>query len=99
MAVRSCLLAVGLLHVPLAATPTERRRLRVELAMTAANSGYALVETFEVSDNGLQEDVAFRELELVARQVDAAAVVVAGDVDLRRVQEVAGRVRMVVVGV
>lgn len=98
MPARTCQLAVGLLHVPLATTSTERRRLRVELAMTAANSGYALVETFEVSDNGLQADVVFRELEVVARQVDAAVVVVAGNVDLQRVHEVAERVRMVVVG-
>lgn len=97
MAARSCLLAVGLLHVPLATMPAERRRRRVELAVAAAESGYALAETFEMSDNALQEDVAFQELEAVAAQVDAAAVVVAGAVDLQRVHGVAVRVRMVVV--
>jgi hypothetical protein len=89
-------LAVGLLqHRPYASQP-ERSQSRIELALKAAGAGFALVEIFETGGNGLREDVAFEELEVVARQVDAAAVVVAGEVDIERVHEVAARLRMVV---
>lgn len=94
---RALTLAVGLLYVPPGTPTADQGRMRVELALKAASNGHARVETFETGDRGLQEDVAFQDLEAVAVQVDAAAVVFAGEVDLPRLHEVAERVRMVVI--
>jgi hypothetical protein len=90
-------LAVGLLHHRPYASQSERSHGRIDLALLAASHGYALVEVFETGSKGLREDIAFHELEGVARQVDAAALIWAGEVDTERVREVAWRLRMVVV--
>lgn len=45
MPVRVPPLAVGLLYVPFAATAAERRQRCICLALAAARTGYALVET------------------------------------------------------
>jgi hypothetical protein len=90
-------LAVGLLQVPQHTSQAARTRARIALALKAAAEGYALIETFEAGSNGLQEDVAYLALEDLAVQLDAGALVYAGDVDLARVQDVADRARMVLV--
>jgi hypothetical protein len=97
MSSTSARLAVGLLHHRPFAGQSERSQYRIELALLAASHGYALVEVFQTGGNGLREDVAFQELEIVGHQVDAAAVIWAGEVDAERVGEVAWRLRMVVV--
>ena len=62
-------LAVGLLHHRPFASQSERSQGRIDLALLAASQGYALVEIFETGSNGLREDIAFQELEGVARPV------------------------------
>jgi hypothetical protein len=90
-------LAVGLLHHRPFASQSERSRSRINLALLAASHGFALVEVFETGSNGLREDIAFQELEAVARQVDAVAIVWSGNVDLARVRDVADRLRLVII--
>ncbi|MDQ1246641.1 MAG: hypothetical protein QG597_1009, partial [Actinomycetota bacterium] len=58
-------LAVGLLHYRPYASQSERSQGRISLALLAASKGYGLVEVFETGSNGLCEDVAFQELEIV----------------------------------
>jgi hypothetical protein len=89
-------LAVGLLHHRPYAGQSERRQNRIELALIAVAKGYALVEVFETGSNGLSQDLAFQELEAVARQADAAALVWGGDVDVARVCDVADRLRLMI---
>lgn len=90
-------LAVGLLHHRPYAGHSERSPARIQLALMAVGRGYALVEILEAGSNGLREDVAFQELEAIARQVDADAIIWAGEVDLERIRDLAWRLRMVVI--
>lgn len=90
-------LAVGLMQAAPHATQAERTQVRIALALAAARHGYALVETYETSGNVVMDEVALREMEALAIRLDADAVVYAGEVDRPRVEEVAARVRMVVV--
>jgi hypothetical protein len=89
-------LAVGLLHHRPYAGQPERSQGRIDLALIAAAQGYALVEVFDTGSNGLSQDIAFQELEAIARQVDAVAVVWSGNVDVARVGDVADRLRLVI---
>ena len=85
--------------MPVNATQAERTQARIALALKAAAEGYALIQTYETDGSGVKEDVAFQALEELAVELDAQALVYSGDVDLRRVHEVADRVRLVVLPV
>lgn len=90
--------AVGLLYVSPIATLRDRSEARIALALRAAQEGYALIETYECGGNALNEDVALEALEELAFRLDAVAVLYAGPVNMVRVQDIAKRVRMVVIG-
>jgi len=91
-------LAVGLLRIAADATSAERSRARIALALHANEAGYALVETFETSNSGVNEETALRALEELAVRLEADALVYAGPVDLEQVHDVADRVRLMVIG-
>jgi hypothetical protein len=93
-------LALGLIHVPEGSWETATRsQARIALALQANKEGYALVETLEVGVNGLKDDAQFATLEELVVRLDAEALLVSGQVDDERVQEMAGRLRLVVVAV
>ena len=90
-------LAVGLVHQPVSALPTERKQARIALALHANHEGYALVETFEVGDSPSRDAATLLALEELAQRMEATAVIVSGDVDREKVEAIAEWVRMVVI--
>lgn len=93
-------LALGLLQVPEGEWETATlSQARIAVALQANAEGYALVETLEVGVNGLKDDAQFATLEELAVRLDAEALLVSGQVDEERVQEMAGRLRLMVVAV
>jgi hypothetical protein len=92
-------LALGLMYASASATQAQRTQDRIDLAIRAADAGYALVETYETSGHGIQEDLAFEALEMMATRLRTRALVYSGDVDLQRVNEVAKRIRLLVLEV
>jgi hypothetical protein len=91
-------LALGLIQVPEGSWETATRsQARIALALRANKEGYALVETLEVGVNGLKDNAQFATLEELAVRLDAEALLVSGEVDEERVEEMAGRLRLVVV--
>jgi hypothetical protein len=97
--VRPTPLAIGLLGLAPHASQAERTKARIALALRAADGGYALVETFE-TDGGdrVKEDAAFTALEELAERMDAQAVICGGVFNRHRVEQVAWRARLVVIG-
>jgi hypothetical protein len=93
-------LALGLIQVPEGAWETATRsQARIALALQANKEGYALIETLEVGVNGLKDDAQFATLEELAVRLNVEALLVSGPVDGARVEELAGRLRLVVVAV
>jgi len=90
-------LAVGLVHQPVSALPSERKQARIDLALHANAEGYALVETFEVDDSATRNAATLLALEELAQRVEAVALIVSGDVDREKVEAIAEWVRMVVI--
>ena len=93
------LIQLGLIQVPEGTRGTARSAARIALALRANEEGYALVETLEVGGNGLKDDAQFQALEELAVRLDIEALLVSGPVDEAWVEELAGRLRLVVVSV
>jgi hypothetical protein len=74
----------------------KRADLRISLTLHAADEGYAVAEVFEVGAGHARDEAAFAALEELAERIDAQAVVMSGPVDRARVEDVAGRVRLMV---
>jgi hypothetical protein len=90
-------LALGLIQLSEGAWETAAvSQARITLALQANEEGYALVETLEVGVNGLKDDAQFATLEELAVRLNAEALFVSGAVDEERVQEMAGRLRLMV---
>jgi hypothetical protein len=90
-------LALGLVRLPPHTSIPLRTVLRVSVAVQAADKGYALAEILEVDGDTGKDDAAYQLLEELAERLDAQAVVVAGLVDLARVEQVAEQARFMVV--
>lgn len=88
--------ALAIVHVPEHLTDREKRRARVALALYANREGYALAETFEIHPYRFGETAVLDSFESLAERLDASHVIVVGDVDLARIEEIAARVRMTV---
>jgi hypothetical protein len=88
--------ALALVHVPEHLTDREKRRARVALALYANLEGYALAETFEIHPYRFGETAVLDAFEHLAERLDASQVIVVGNVDRQRVDEIAARVRMTV---
>lgn len=88
--------ALAILHVAEHLTDAEKRQTRVSLALYANDEGYALAETFEVDPRRFREPAVLDALESFAERLNASHVILVGDVDLERVEQIAARVRMTV---
>lgn len=89
-------LAVGLLALPPHAPARERSEARVALALLALRHGYALAECVETDGSPSSQDAALDAVEELAVRLDADGLAVAGQLDDDRVEELAARVRLVV---
>ena len=101
-------LALGLLGPPPRATPDQhltpsrdptpggRVEARIALALLAARHGYALLETIETTGTPSDLTIALGLVEDLATRLDADALAVDGHVDHERVEDLAARVRLVV---
>jgi hypothetical protein len=87
-------LAVGVLNVAPGASEAERRRLRLDFALSANAQGYFLLETVEV--DGRRNHPGYAHAEDLAVRADADAFFVLGAVDLRRLRATADQVRMTI---
>jgi hypothetical protein len=87
-------LAVGVLHVPPGLSEVERRRQRLDFALSANAQGYFLLETVEV--DARQPHPGYAHAEDLAVRADADAFVVRGAVDLPRLTRIADHVRMTI---
>lgn len=89
-------LALSVIGLPARMAAAERQRRRFELAEAVNAEGYSLLDMFEVGqvegDTAVYETVAAR-----ANRGDVEAVVVAGSVDMARLERLADRTRMRVV--
>jgi hypothetical protein len=90
-------LCIGIVQVAASLTRAQRAQARIDLALRANEEGYALLETFEVDLGPSRDDATYAGVERLAEQVDAQALVVSGAVDRARVEEMAERVRLMVV--
>jgi hypothetical protein len=88
--------ALAILHMAEHLTDVEKRRARVALALRANDEGFALAETFQVDPRRFRESAVLDALESLAGRLDASHVIVVGDIDAERVEEIAARIRMTV---
>ena len=91
--------AVGLVRHPPGTGDARRRRVRIEQALRADEEGYALADIVEIDDVILREDGALLVVEGMAVRFDAYAVLVTGAVDRARVEDLAERLRLLLVDV
>ena len=89
-------LALGLLGPPPRATPLGRVEARIALALLAARHGYALLETVETTGTPADLSIALGLVEDLAIRLDVDALAVDGHLDQDRVEDLAARVRLVV---
>jgi hypothetical protein len=90
-------LALGLLHFPEGTGTSERSRARVSLALRANNRGYALLETFGFGMSGLRDDLQFQEVEDLVARLDVQGLIVAGAIDVERVEKLAELWRLILI--
>jgi hypothetical protein len=97
-------LALGLMRLPPGASAAYRTETRIALALVAARHGYALTETVEAlpsptPTDGPRDpalDAALATVERLALRLDADALIVTGALNDERVEDLAARVRLVV---
>jgi hypothetical protein len=89
-------LALGLLGPPPRATPRDRLQARIALALLAAEHGYALLETIETTGTPTDLGIALDLIEKLALALDVDALAVDGHMDPVSIEDLAARVRLVV---
>jgi len=82
-------LAIGLFQLPENALADQRRRIRIEIALRANREGYALLETFDTSGSPGGLDDALDAIRALAENHDIHALLLHGDLDQAKVEDLA----------
>ena len=82
-------LAVGLFQLPETALADRRRRVRIEIALRANREGYALLETFDTGASAHGLDDAIDAIRVLAGHHDIHALLVLGDLDQVKIEDLA----------
>lgn len=88
-------LAIAVLGPAPGVTEEDHRKARLALALSAYQLGYFVLDIVEVAPGG-QDSSGYTWVEALAERTDAAALVIAGAVDMELLDTVADRNRMVV---
>jgi hypothetical protein len=92
-------LAVGIFQLAKDATPERRRRARIEIGLCASREGYALLDTFDMGSRLRGGEDTLNAIRSMTERHNIHAVIVVGDVDLARVNELADERRLITVRV
>lgn len=90
-------LAIGILGPDSGVEAPRSHDERIRMSVAANGLGYGLLDIFEVGTALGPDEPIYASIELVADRHDAQALLVLGNVDRSRVDEIADRVRLRVV--
>jgi hypothetical protein len=92
-------LAVGLFQLAKNAPAERRRRARIEIALCASREGYALLDTFDMDSRLRGGEETLDAIRSLADRHDIHAVIVVGEVDQSKVNELADERQLITVRV
>jgi hypothetical protein len=92
-------LAVGIFQLDKHATAEQRRRARIEVALCASREGYALLDTYDMGSRLRGGEDTLDAIRSLTERHNIHAMIVVGEVDLTRVNDLADERRLITVRV